>query len=317
MTIGLMLSAGDSPEANEARAAALQISQDKRERCLRVFNWILESVPFLRTTLNLLEENPDEVMLLGRFLDYHARAARGTDINTIKAHIRDWVPPVWLPDVGASGMRIAPGSRYEKKENLGFSALWTARLNIPRSLRDQFDRDPDEFCKKILCGEIVIDHTKFPSFVYKEGPYDTDNQAQGLFRGEPLVSAYRSIFKSPTAALRPPGANGTGRGSISKIYNLSTVCPESIAYIACLVRNVLSNSTTWEPDNGAFKGEEFYKRILRVFQNDAFAKDTLAFWNWYVYGAPAPVTASDATDLAGEPDQADVILQQLAHVPEL
>ncbi|RPD55044.1 hypothetical protein L227DRAFT_615695 [Lentinus tigrinus ALCF2SS1-6] len=311
VTIGLMLSAGDSPEANEARVAALQISQEKREQCLRVFDWIIDCVPFMRSTLYLLEENPDDALLLGRFLDYHARAARACDINTIKENIRDWVPPAWLPEVGASGMTILPGSRYEKKEDLGFSTLWTARANVPRSLRDQFDRDPDEFCKKILCGEVRVDHTTFPSFVYKEGPYDEGNQAQGLFRGEPLTDAFRGVFKGATAARGPPGSNGSGHGSISRIYGLSSVRPESIAYIACLVRYVLSNSPVWEPDNGAFKGEEFYKRILKVFQNETFAKETLAYWDWYVYGSPLPMPAPTTATTSAQ-DQADVILQQLA-----
>ncbi|RPD52558.1 hypothetical protein L227DRAFT_617739 [Lentinus tigrinus ALCF2SS1-6] len=265
----------------------------------------------MRSTLYLLEDNPDDALLLGRFIDYHARAARACDINTIKENIRDWIPPAWLPEVGASGMTILPGSRYEKKQDLGFSTLWTARANVPRSLCDQFDRDPDEFCKKILCGDVRVDHTTFPSFVYADGPYSEDNQAQGLFRGEPLTNAYCGVFQGATAARGPPGSNGSGRGSISRIYGISSVRPESIAYIACIVRYVLSNSPIWEPNNGAFKGEEFYKRILKVFQNETFAKETLAFWDWYVYGSPllmpAPTTAT-----AGAQDQADVILQQLA-----
>lgn len=76
-------------------------------------------------------------------VDHHARQARATDLNTLKDNIRDYVTPVTLQVRDGTTVTIAPpGEKLAAKHNLGFNSLWTARLLVPRSSRDEFDDDP-------------------------------------------------------------------------------------------------------------------------------------------------------------------------------
>ncbi|EIW58692.1 uncharacterized protein TRAVEDRAFT_148998 [Trametes versicolor FP-101664 SS1] len=179
-------------------------------------------------------------------------------------------------------------------------------------MRNEFDDGPQEFCDEVQTGDIVINHNQFPSFLYDDSDFDRDRQFKGLFQGDVLSKSYRAIFTGPSSAFKPPGVCGSGRGSISKNYRLDRVIPGSIAYVACLVRFVLSTTEQWEGAvNGTFNGEEFYERIMKVFTNDDFAFETLSAWNAYVYG-DATRRRTNAAAQVDLPDEADLILQQLA-----
>ncbi|KAI0350552.1 hypothetical protein OH77DRAFT_1572506, partial [Trametes cingulata] len=167
----------------------------------------------------------------------------------------------------------------------GFYSTWTGRLLVPRAARDEFDDDPETYCDAVMSNMVKVDHEDYPSFLYEEGDFDCDAVDAGLCRGDLLLKAYRHVFTSASSVTRPPGQKSSGRGCISHIYKLENVAPESIAYIATLVRNVLSSSPTWDVKDGDFDCGIFFANTVALFrggeteQDDVWTRDTLAWWN--------------------------------------
>ncbi|TFK79731.1 hypothetical protein K466DRAFT_505095, partial [Polyporus arcularius HHB13444] len=134
------------------------------------------------------------------------------------------------------------------------------------------------YCESVRDNLITIDHRDYPSFLYDVEEYDADRIDKGLLRSELLVKAYRHIFTSPSSAERPQGQMSSH--CIASIYKLERVTPESIAYVACLLRNSLSSCPGWQVDDGAFLGVPFNKSIINLFTGDTeWAYETLSWWN--------------------------------------
>lgn len=90
----------------------------------------------------------------------------------------------YIPDIAG----IAPLQPRTKKDQRGFTHHSTARLLCPRSLRDDFDKDRDGFCRDVENGTIIISHDDWPSFLYPEDDYNPDSIDENLLRGPFLLS---------------------------------------------------------------------------------------------------------------------------------
>ena len=63
-------------------------------------------------------------------------------------------------------------------------------------------------------------------------------------------------------------------------------------------RYVLSSCRKWQPNDDNFVGEEFYKRLVSMFDAEniiaeEWATETLAWWNMYYFGSSHPHTRTD------------------------
>ncbi|CDO73181.1 hypothetical protein BN946_scf185007.g236 [Trametes cinnabarina] len=84
------------------------------------------------------------------------------------------------------------------------------------------------------------------------------------------MQAYRCIWTSPESASKEPGVGGSGRGSLSRVNGVNTVGPANIAYVACLLRHVLSSEATWREQNPkVFNGAWFFKTIINFSPSTA------------------------------------------------
>ncbi|KAL7278864.1 hypothetical protein PYCCODRAFT_1465547 [Trametes coccinea BRFM310] len=281
-----------APDLDEARKRSVALRECSEEQCaeyVKVTQWLLAQVPFLPPMLPLLEERPLDIILLSNFIDHHGRAARTTDISTLKDHLHSWVANVELPRERQEGpLIISPrinGLFDKKRANWGWNSLWSARLLVWRSARDAFDDDPESFQVKLRHGTVKMNHKGLPSFLYAEHDGPPEHHPKHLFRGPLLMQAYRCIWTSPESASREPGVGGSGRGSISRVNGIDTVSPATIAYVACLLRHVLSSEATWkEQDAKVFNGATFFKKIVKFLTIDNCAKPVLAYFQSYVYG---------------------------------
>ncbi|KAI9057375.1 hypothetical protein FKP32DRAFT_1681519 [Trametes sanguinea] len=265
----------------------------KEKHYVKIFGWLQERVPFLKEIFPMMVGRAHDTFILGAFLETHSNAARATDLHSLRDDLPDYV----LPAATASSPleMIAPPNDHQRKNKhyYGFHSLWTGRLLTPRINRDEFDEDPQAqvFCDAVLDDTIDIDDSNYPSFLYSDDEeFDPEAIDVGLCVGGLLVKAYRRVFTSASSVNKPPGKRGLGRGCISQIYKLDTVAPGSIAYIATLVRNVLSSCDSWEVNDGHFDGEKFYDRVVALFDTEAedadlgWISDTIVFWNSQVYG---------------------------------
>jgi len=69
-----------------------------------------------------------------------------------------------------------------------FYSLAVIRLICPRHLRDEFDKDPEQFGHDIQNWKDIILPEDMPTFLYPESGYDPEFPGEGLLRGPFLVS---------------------------------------------------------------------------------------------------------------------------------
>ncbi|KAI0369441.1 hypothetical protein BV20DRAFT_365547 [Pilatotrama ljubarskyi] len=287
VTVGMSWYSGTPPRWNvpEDRLSPKQ-RQDlaKEKHYVKVFEWLQERLPFLEQVVPLMVGQAHDTFILGAFLDTHARQARATDLNSLKKCIPDYVEEALITP---SLQKVAPPNNNQRKNKhwYGWHSVWTARLLVPRASRDEFDDDPQMFCDAVIGMDVKIDHEDYPSFLYSDDEeFDKDAIDVGLLRSGLLIKTVRHVLTSPSSVTKPAGKKGLGRGCISQIYKLDRVAPETIAYVATLVRNLLSSSETWEVKDGDFDGQEFYANIIKLFKggrsvDEDWVRETLIFWN--------------------------------------
>ncbi|KAI0363519.1 hypothetical protein BV20DRAFT_958136 [Pilatotrama ljubarskyi] len=267
VAMGLTICAAPSLEDACKRSAALrECTLEHRKRFVRVGEWLMESVPFLPPMLPLFEERPLDLILFANFVDYHGRQGRTADLSTLKGHIHKWIPEVTVKtsDPDTPALTISPlvrGIFDHKRANWGWNSLYTEKLRH---------------------GDITNDENGFPSYLYRESA-GAWNPAQGmtdLFLGDLLTKGYRGIWTSPDSASREPGMHGAGRASISQANSIDVVRPENIAYIACLLRHILSSEENWSAqDPKVFDGATFFMKIVSLFEIDAFAEPVISHFH--------------------------------------
>jgi hypothetical protein len=79
-----------------------------------------------------------------------------------------------------------------RKDQRGFFHPSSARLLCPRSLRDDFDINMEDFCRDVQNGTIIISHDDWPTFLYPEDDYNADAIDENLLRGPFLLSVSES-----------------------------------------------------------------------------------------------------------------------------
>ncbi|OSC96277.1 hypothetical protein PYCCODRAFT_1379482 [Trametes coccinea BRFM310] len=269
IAMGLSISAAPDLDAARKRSMALREWQVNCISCMyKIAQWILARVPYLSAMLPLLEERPLDLLQI----DHHGRAGRTADLSTLKDHIHDWIPDVSLKITeDDEPMILSPridGVFHKDRADWGWNSLWTARLLIKRSAR-------------LRHGTKKSNHTTLPSFLYAEYSGVPDDPLRYLFRSTLLIqaSAYRCIWTSPVSATKEPGVGGTGRASISRVHGIDNVTPENIAYIASLLRHVLSSEMSWkDQDVRVFNGTKFFNKIVDLLNSNGFGRTVLAYF---------------------------------------
>ncbi|KAI0363586.1 hypothetical protein BV20DRAFT_957956 [Pilatotrama ljubarskyi] len=270
VAIGLTICASPSQEEAFQRSAVLrQCPAPLRERYVKLGKWLLERVSFLPDMLPLLEEDQCALGLFSNFIDHHARQGRAADICTLKDHLSKWIPVVKIQDPDNDGETrtysplTAEGKFDMNRANWGWNSTW--------------------FLEGIHAGDINMNHAGFANFLYDNSkPVREDPKyfRDGLFEGAPLIGGYRCIWTSPDSSTKAPGVGGTGRASISRMNGITQVTPENIAYVACLMRHVLSSESSWVHQNPkVFDGAQFFDNIVMLFAFKNFAEPVLHLFN--------------------------------------
>ncbi|KAI0631041.1 hypothetical protein C8Q77DRAFT_1062623 [Trametes polyzona] len=266
VSIGLTICAALTPEDAYNMCAALRkIPQILLDRYTAVGHWLLEQLPYLREILPHLNNDKAAMMLFGKYVDRHARAGRANDLRTLKKNLHGWVPITRIDhpnDSDAAPLVFSPfkkdGTFDNERANWGWNST-CASLTFLHS-----------FMEQVRCGHICMNHVGFPAFLYDLDAMDVVSSNPkdfeiGLFRGPMMISAFRCIWTSPDSATKPPGAKGKGRASISRMHGITDVTAEQIAYIACLMRHVLSSETSWDKQNvKIFDGAAFFNNIVKL-----------------------------------------------------
>ncbi|TBU51009.1 hypothetical protein BD310DRAFT_835612 [Dichomitus squalens] len=241
-----------------------------------VFEDLIQEHTIFRNYAEKLKDRPQDILAVARFIDYHARAARTSDIRTLKVELPKFFEDVQIaPDWAVPA--LSPLEFEKRERNCGLYSDCTARLLVNINERERFDRngtiyrmtklaETPELKKKRLRKHPETDESySYPSFLFPATlEYNADDPSYGLFKGAFFRKCVRTLLTGATSASQPPGVPGTGRSTLSKKHNIYCVTSAMIAYVASLVRFLLSDKKDWDGDDADGSGQLLHS-ALREF----------------------------------------------------
>ncbi|KAI0027656.1 hypothetical protein K488DRAFT_74373 [Vararia minispora EC-137] len=174
------------------------------------------------------------------------------------------------------------GSSYNKvlRHEYGFRNEVTGRLLCPVTK----DWNDPEISRQLCLKEIVPTIDDIPRFLYpNSSPVDLTELAKGFMQGELLEAVFTMIWFAPSTAL---GTGRTTRSSKAVIYGLDHVTIESIAYVAMLIRFVLSDQPTFTPggavpSRGSWPLGQFCLKLIDHAYNTLLPDECRALLTWW------------------------------------
>lgn len=170
---------------------------------------------------------------------------------------------------------------------------------------------------KLKNGAVEVTSNDFPLFLYENEEYHENDPYLGLCRGPFLVKVgwlffiatwiiiiilgnVRNLFRfrigeewearNAPASWRKiqyqdhhPTHDSIHSDTSKRCFQINLYFVNCYRFIQA--RFALSSTTSWGTDNGLFLFNDFYYAVLELFEypGDPWVKDTLQFWNQYVY----------------------------------
>ncbi|KAI6154852.1 hypothetical protein BKA82DRAFT_3967788 [Pisolithus tinctorius] len=213
-------------------------------------------------------------------LNSGADGARGDDACTLKP-----IVAMWLMEQRPT---LDPVIDSHSKSMRGFHHEVTGRLLCPV--------DYDWNCASVKAAirefhpDYLVTAYSWPSFLYRNGEYDSKNPTNGLFCGELLIRAFRCIFTSPSSANVQVGSAERPSESQRNARTNRTRCDVSGLLRMRSLRFALSSCESWRIKDEDFDYEVFYQNIIDYFEHPGSPErqkeiDTLLLlWNRLVFG---------------------------------
>ncbi|KIO26289.1 hypothetical protein M407DRAFT_24379 [Tulasnella calospora MUT 4182] len=234
-----------------------------------LLKWMLSSCPSLSPMLEDAASDPDPsaaLSKLARPIDQGWGEARNTDTAALKSAV-------------AANFNLEPGADefgdwtprliVTGKDNWGLNHPQLSVLMTPV-------QDPpltDEDIAKLRQPGCLVPHDKWYPWMWKGRTVDPSDPECGFLRGDLLTKAWRVIyFGSALVPMRH-------RINAAKEMGFSRTTTHSIAYIATLMRFVLSNER--RIDFG-FDSLGFYRELLRFLRHPdqtEFTSNLLLWWD--------------------------------------
>ncbi|KAM5541569.1 hypothetical protein V8D89_004759 [Ganoderma adspersum] len=257
------------------------------------FFHLCNCVPKFKLLCQYLLSWPRGMFHFAKFFEVHASAGHSSDIATLKRSFHSYLPTVYLDN----GTCIPPltVNQYTnlKSRNAGYYSDCSARLIVPINERDAFDEEPHEYAKhknaqrreqdkeaarpkkhhkndrpKPADGSID-DQKTFPSFLFPTlQEYDGLNPQRGIFKGDLCLTAAHHLFKGPSSVGRNDGLPGFGWDCLAKIYKIKHFTPDLLAYVATLVRHLLSVDARWQKESAERIGHHFHTALHTILTVD-------------------------------------------------
>ncbi|OSC99225.1 hypothetical protein PYCCODRAFT_1480083 [Trametes coccinea BRFM310] len=238
------------------------------------FSTICDHFPGFRKHTDYLRQHHDLVIRIAQFMHTVAGKARGDDANRVKSHI----------------YRVAQWHKIDAKlahkNERGFKHLHTGRLLCPVTLLDEFDADPEWFCRAVRDlhdDRPWVTGDDWPLFLYDMDEYNPNDFKAGFLKGPLVLLCFKVVFTGPGSAMPSEERGATkAKGKPPVIRNFDDPADSitffAIVYVACLTRFVLNSQLEWSDDDGDFKGLEFVRSILTIALRNPAWKDTVVEW---------------------------------------
>ncbi|TFK84681.1 hypothetical protein K466DRAFT_601799 [Polyporus arcularius HHB13444] len=236
---------------------------------MQVFGVIVDRFPQFEDHIPYLAGHPETVKRIAKYLTEVLSKVRSDDISRLNKHL---IRAIGIPN---------PNYKLSDKKNRGIKNTATARRLIPPTWFAEFDKDPKAFCHELLSADAdarKLTADNLPSFLWNLEKYDRNKPLHGFLQGAPVFAGFSLCFRGPGSVFEEC-QNNKGQPSIAKMHDLCTVTVESIVYIACIVRHVLSSAGAWGESDGAFSYVRFSRQILNICIRNP--KWTKALTDWY------------------------------------
>ncbi|KAH8989012.1 hypothetical protein EDB86DRAFT_2831772 [Lactarius hatsudake] len=177
----------------------------------------------------------------------------------------------------------------DSKSDRGFNHDTFGQLLIPIQHFTEYDSDPLGVRTKVngsVKGYKVTAHDA-PAFLYEDpSKYNSDDVLARFMRGYFLARCLRLIFMGPRTAIHRLRPNQKpSRTCVARLFNLESVSPSIVVYVAIQARFTLSSQQAWSSKDEDFDYEEFADNIFHVFdENEEWAEQTIRWWNMELFG---------------------------------
>ncbi|KAH7924392.1 hypothetical protein BV22DRAFT_1013406, partial [Leucogyrophana mollusca] len=166
------------------------------------------------------------------------------------------------------------------RQEHGFNHIECGRLLCPVNM----DWDDSKVRQGLRDGTITAHPANFPLFLYENETCNLEDLFRGWLKGDLLVRAYLHVFRSPSSAIDEGTSEKSTRRGNAALHSIRHVNIPSIAYVATIVRFVLSSqhSLTRGGSAGSWPHSAFYNNIIKMAFNtmDQVArKELLAWWD--------------------------------------
>ncbi|TBU36058.1 hypothetical protein BD309DRAFT_985215, partial [Dichomitus squalens] len=106
------------------------------------------------------------------------------------------------------------------------------------------------------------DNKSYPSFLFPTDlKYDNTCPQRHIIKSDFLIANYRHLFHDRLVVGRADGSRGLGRVCDNDIYGITNVTPDYLAYIASLIRHLLSTEERWSGDDRQRTGHHFHMAL--------------------------------------------------------
>ncbi|CDO76215.1 hypothetical protein BN946_scf184894.g4 [Trametes cinnabarina] len=245
------------------------------------FKVIKHRFPGLSENIEYLRQDPDLVTQIAHFMHTVAGKACSDDAGRVRRYIyelADWSDPV-----------------LKEKTARGFKHTVTGRLLCPITHMDDFDEDPEKFCRLVRDNHedrVWATGDDWPICMYKMDEHIPGNFQSGFLKSRLLLKCFKLIFAGP-ASVVPSLMTGTQKAKgklpiINRFADPTTaISIYSIVYVACLTRYALNAQSEWYDDDGDFLGREFVTTILTIALRDLdWQKEVTAWYKRHVLKDP-------------------------------
>ncbi|KAF9072034.1 hypothetical protein BDP27DRAFT_1361284 [Rhodocollybia butyracea] len=232
------------------------------EEYVKAYNVFLNLAPGLRDTMNRFMKDPKGLAKFITLMNHVAKADHGTDIARFKDCIHEYVL-----DNPNSDTLFPPLPDNSSKSNHGFYHEKLAVFIVPWAHYPAFKEDPKGFCTGIINKEsdIKINNSSgIPMLMYDLELYNPQDCNTGWGKSKLLIRGLKHFLGSPKSVFCQPGS-AKGSAPLHKIYNICSLTPSIIAYVAFLEylnNNALPKANADEDNNnpdtndGATNNEE-------------------------------------------------------------
>ncbi|KAI0036843.1 hypothetical protein K488DRAFT_81829 [Vararia minispora EC-137] len=206
-------------------------------------------------------------------LEKGRKSARGDDVQAFKENVGIW--PSTVIDWGQTAYNRS------RKNEFGFNNPVTGSLLCPVTM----DWSDYSICDDLQSQRVIPTSDDLPRFLWPGNePVRIGDLASGFLRSQVLEAAFKTVWIAPSTVLG--AGRAPTRSSKATMYGVNQVTIESIAYVAMLMRFVLSDQGSFSigsvlPCQGAWCLGQFCLKVIDQAYNTLTEEEFLALVQWW------------------------------------